>query len=206
MPPYRKKIFLLLLVPPAMLVAAMLLIALLGMRDDRAHADLAVILGNRIEADGQPSDRLKARLDRALALYNAGTVRALLVSGGMGLEGFDEATVMAAYLADRGVPRERISIDSDGVNTWATAEYAAAYMDARGYSSAYAVSQYFHVPRSKLALRRFGVDTVYGAHPDYFEWRDIYSTFREVVAYVVYAWRTLPDSSEAVDAHNLFRD
>ena len=51
------------------------------------------------------------------------------------------------------------------------------------------VSQYFHVPRMRLALERAGVTPVYSAHAQYFELRDVYSIAREVVGYGVYLLR-----------------
>ncbi|MBI1320563.1 MAG: YdcF family protein [Candidatus Hydrogenedens sp.] len=188
-----RKILLAIAIPILVYALAMLAIVVAGMRDDTAKADAAVVLGNRIEADGQPSDRLRARLDRALELYESGMVPLVIVSGGIGLEGFDEATVMRAYLMDHGIPADRVIADSEGVNTWSTARNAARILRERDLHSAYAVSQYFHVPRTRLAFRRFGIETVYGAHPRYFEWRDVYSTFREVAAYAVYSFRPLPD-------------
>jgi len=51
------------------------------------------------------------------------------------------------------------------------------------------VSQYFHLPRARLALRRFGIETVYSAHAFFFEARDVYSSVREVFGYGEYLWR-----------------
>jgi uncharacterized SAM-binding protein YcdF (DUF218 family) len=62
-------------------------------------------------------------------------------------------------------------------------------MADREWHSAIAISQYFHLPRTKLALQRFGVKTVYTAHAEFFELRDIYSTVREVFSYCSYQLR-----------------
>ena len=48
-----------------------------------------------------------------------------------GVEGFDEAKVMAAYLIERGVPSGSIVVDSAGVNTMATGRNVAAIAAAR---------------------------------------------------------------------------
>ena len=45
---------------------------------------------------------------------------------------------------------------------------------------------------ARLAMRRFGLSPVYTASADYFEWRDLYSTFREGPAYLKYALRSYP--------------
>lgn len=160
-----------------------------GLRDDAGRCDVAVVPGSKVEPDGKPSARLAARLDKAVELYRAGLVPGVIVSGGLGKEGYDEAAVMRDYLLAHAVPAQAILVDSAGVNTEATARNSAALMRARGYTCAVAVTQYFHIARTKLMLRDAGVATVYGAHPDYFEWRDIYSTLREAIAVPVY-WLT----------------
>jgi vancomycin permeability regulator SanA len=167
-------------------VVAAGLIAISGLRDDVRPADVAVVLGNEVRADGTPHPRLAARLDAALALYDSGVVKNVIVSGGVGRSGFDEAAVMKAYLAGRGLPADRIVADSLGVTTGATATNTAAILRQKGWSSVVVVSQYFHIPRCRLAMRRVGITPVYSAHARYFEWRDLYSTAREVVGYPAY--------------------
>lgn len=157
-----------------------------GLRDELGPADVAVVLGNKVEVDGTPSARLQARLDKAIELYKKGFFANIIVSGGVGKEGFDEAGVMRRYLVERGVPESQIVVDSQGNNTYMTAENAARIMDSNGWKSALVITQYFHVSRTRLALRRFGVSQLYTAHADCLEPRDIYSTAREVVAYYRY--------------------
>ncbi|HEY8938378.1 MAG TPA: hypothetical protein VIM65_24325, partial [Cyclobacteriaceae bacterium] len=53
-------------------------------------------------------------------------------------------------------------------------------------NSVVVVSQFFHITRTKYILRKLGVENVYGAHADYFEWRDFYSVFREFFAFYQY--------------------
>lgn len=160
-----------------------------GLRDEIRHTDVGLVLGNTVQTNGQPSPRLRARLDKTLELYRAGLFAEVIVSGGVGVEGFDEAEVMKQYLIANGVPEARIHADSQGLDTHSTARNAAAMMAAHGWSSTLVVSQYYHVPRCRLALTRSGVVSVASAHADYFEVRDIYSTAREVIAYGFYTIR-----------------
>ena len=55
-----------------------------GLHDEIHSADLAVVPGNTVYANGTPSARLAARLDRALELYQQGLFPLILVSGGTG--------------------------------------------------------------------------------------------------------------------------
>lgn len=157
-----------------------------GLNDHIADADLIVVPGNTVAPDGTPSPRLRARLDAALRLFRQGHAPLIFVSGGTGKEGFDEAVSMSNYLQANGVSQESIVVDGLGKDTAATARNAAAYMKANSLKTALVATQYFHVPRTKLALERNGVTVAGTAHARYFEMRDLYSTLREAVAYAAY--------------------
>lgn len=166
-------------------------IAWAGCQDDPRPADVAVVLGNRVWPGGQPSPALAARLDEGLALWRAHAVKALIVSGGVEAGGrlggeLDEAQVMHAYLVAHGVPDAAIVIDPFGDNTELTGRNTAAIMRARGWRSVIAVSQFYHVPRTRLALRRAGLTDVRGAHARYLCTGDFIALPREVAAYPVY--------------------
>ena len=187
----RTKRALLLTALPIMLaftLAAALIVAD-GLTDDIRAADVAIVPGNTVEKDGRPSARLRARLNQTVALYRQGLFPHVIVSGGVGREGFDEAEVMKQYLIENGVPEGSIRVDSGGATTYLTARNAARTMRENGWRSAVVVSQYFHVPRMRLALRRSGVAPVYSAHARYFELRDGYSIAREVIGYGAYLLR-----------------
>ncbi|RBL82900.1 YdcF family protein [Streptomyces cavourensis] len=172
------------------LIAAGALVAA-GLLADAPAADVAVVLGNTVDANGKPSPRLAARLDRAYDCHAAARCKIVFVSGGVDPDGHDEAAVMRDYLIARGVPAEHIVADSLGNDSWATARHASAYLREHGYTSALAVTQYFHVPRTMLALKRQGVAQVGGASPRFFEARDLYSILRELPALAWYAVRPL---------------
>ncbi len=166
------------------------LISVAGSIDNIDRSDVAVVLGNTVNPDGKPSARLQARLDKTVQLYQQGVFKNTIVSGGLGKEGFDEAIVMKQYLVAHGLPATQIYVDSNGNNTYLTAKYTAQFMTEHKWQSAIAISQYFHLPRTKLALQRFGVKTVHTAHADFFELRDLYSTVREVFSYCSYQMRS----------------
>src|ERR1051325_9050812 len=186
----RKKLLLapLVLLPVAFLSGAALIVAD-GLRDDIRPADVAIVLGNTVESDGRPSARLRARLDKAVELYRGGMFGHVIVSGGVGAEGFNEAEVMKRYLVSQGVPEGCIIADGEGLTTSQTARNAARLMKERGWQSALVISQYFHISRTRLAVERYGGRPVYSAHAEYFELRDVYSIAREVIGYGAYLAR-----------------
>ncbi|QJP99625.1 YdcF family protein [Herbaspirillum rubrisubalbicans] len=162
-------------------------IVLTGLHDEVQVSDVGIVLGSKVMPDGTPSERLRARLDKAAELYRQGMFKHIIVSGGTGKEGFNEALAMAAYLSDRqSITRSAILLDEQGNTTKATAVNSAAIMQAHGFRSALVVTQFFHIPRSRYALRSAGIDTVYWAHANYFDARDLYSLARETVALPAY--------------------
>lgn len=157
-------------------------LSVIGFSDHVEAADAAVVPGNTVYPDGRPSNRLKGRLDAAIAIFHAGNCKVIVVSGATGAEGVDESAAMKAYLVQHGVPSDRIILDNRGFNTAATARNAAAALHERGYGTVLAVSQFFHIPRLRRLLADQGLTVVGTAHGRYFELRDVYSLFREVAA------------------------
>lgn len=156
-----------------------------GLIDDKAtDVRVAIIFGSKVHTDGTLSPRLKSRLDKGLQLYKEAVISEIYVSGGLGKEGYYEGTVMAKYLMEKGVSKNAIKMDNNGINTRNTA--LNFVHDYPNETRVYVVSQYFHITRCKMALKQVGVVDVYGAHGDYFEIRDPYAAFREFVGFYKY--------------------
>jgi len=173
----------------ALVVLAALAVAVAGLSARPAPADAALVFGNTVQTNGEPSPRLAARLDAALDLKQRGLVRWIVVSGGRGREGFDEAAVMKQQLVDAGIADSAVIVDSGGVNTHATTRNARRLLAARGGRSVDVVTQWFHVPRARLAAQMAGLDVRGAAYPRFFEPRDLYSLLREVAAFPAYLLR-----------------
>jgi vancomycin permeability regulator SanA len=127
-----------------------------GLSDELGSADVGLVLGNTVNPDGTPSPRLLARLDRAVDLYQQGLFPKIIVSGARGKEGYDEAIAMRDFLRRRGIPVESIVADSAGATTYESARNVRTFLRERHLHSVVVVSQYFHIPRARLALKQFG--------------------------------------------------
>ncbi|WP_144283448.1 YdcF family protein [Chryseobacterium echinoideorum] len=154
-----------------------------GLYDKNGKADAAIVLGNKINEDGTPSDRLKARLDKSIDLFRQSRVKTIIVSGGLGKEGFWEGNKMKEYLIQNKIPVNKIVVDSFGNDTELTVKNSIMIMDSLKLKSAIAVSQYFHQSRTKALFRKKGFNNIESSSPVYFEIRDVYSLFREFVAF-----------------------
>jgi vancomycin permeability regulator SanA len=162
-----------------------------GMTANVEASEVAIVFGSKVEESGDPSARLKARLDTSAELYASGRVARIFVSGGTGEEGFDESAVMTDFLVEAGVPEAMIVADPKGVTTEATCANAATFMEAEDLETAAVVTQYFHVPRARWSCGREGIEVSGARAPRFFELRDIYSLARETVAFPVYLLRSL---------------
>jgi len=155
-----------------------------GLTDENLKHRFAVVFGTTVHEDGTLSERLKARLVKGVKLYKDSTVSDVYVSGGFGKEGFYEGEKMAEFLIQEGIPDSHIYIDNEGKNTRLTA--LSFINDFPDVKSVVVVTQFFHVTRAKLAFEQLNLKNVTGAHPKYYENRDVYSLFREFFGYYKY--------------------
>ena len=135
-----------------------------GTTDYRRPADAAVIFGARVYADGRPSQLLADRIRTGAQLYGDGLVPLLIMSGGDGADGYNEALVMRDAAVASGVPVADILVDPDGNSTEATVANITGLLEARGSRMPdlhlIAVSQAYHLPRVQLAFGYAGVDVL----------------------------------------------
>lgn len=106
------------------LLVGVSLAALLAARHRPAgRCDYLIILGCRVAEDGRPMTLLAARVDAALAFARSQVAAgqplpAFVPSGGQGLdEPCSEAESIGNYLAERGVPQDRILLEDRATNT-----------------------------------------------------------------------------------------
>jgi vancomycin permeability regulator SanA len=116
---------------------------------------VAIVPGAAV-GHGQPLLCLSQRLETALALYRAGQVKAILVSGNERPES-PEVSVMRRWLVDRGVPASDVLSDGNGSRTRNTMLGAAAEF---GIEDAIVCTQGLYVDRSVFLAREVGIDAV----------------------------------------------
>jgi vancomycin permeability regulator SanA len=141
----------------------LLQMAWFGTTDYRRPAEAAVVFGARVYASGSPSPLLSDRLRTGIELYREGLVARLVMSGGDGADGFNEARVMAEVAVAGGVPRDAVLVDEAGITTEATVANSLAILEAAGVprgAPIVAVSQAYHLPRVQLAYSDAGIDVL----------------------------------------------
>lgn len=118
---------------------------------------VAIVFGGGIYADGSLTPMLRDRVDTAIALYRAGQVRKLLMSGDNQAPYYDEPGRMYDYAVAQGVPARNIVRDYAGRRTYDTCYRAGAIF---GIREAVLVTQRFHLHRALYTCRAFGMDAV----------------------------------------------
>jgi vancomycin permeability regulator SanA len=155
-------------------------------RDESRPADVILILGSAVWPNEQPSPSLRARTQRAIELYQDGYAPHLLLSGGLGRYGPEEAEVMRRLATAAGIPEEALILDKEAHSTRESIEKAREISQQEGWATVIIVSDPFHMQRSLLMARDAGI-MAFGApaldSPTYtLPARRLFYTSREVVA------------------------
>jgi uncharacterized SAM-binding protein YcdF (DUF218 family) len=122
--------------------------------------DVIVVLGAPVEADGTVGPTLKARVDTAAALFHAGYASALICTGANVQNAYVEASVMAAYARDLGIPSSAIVVEPHARTTTENARYSVALMNQRTWRSAIVVTSPYHTARARYAFVKHGIDVI----------------------------------------------
>lgn len=143
---------------------------------------VAIVFGAGVLPDGRLSPMLAHRVDAAIALYHAGKVRKLLMTGDNSRVEYNEVAAMKRYAMQHDVPSRDIKLDYAGFRTYDSCYRAHAIFDI---TDAVLVTQRYHLPRAVYTCRHLGIDALGLGTPDW----DIYPStlmrryvMREVLA------------------------
>jgi len=150
------------------------------------RAEVAIVPGALVEADGDMSAMLADRVEQASRLWHAGKVEKVLVSGDHGTWKYDEPDTMRKALVRDGVAPEDVFEDHAGFDTWATMVRARSIFGVR---HAVVVTQGFHMPRALFLADEAGIDATgltadlqtWGAQGRKSEVREVLSRVKAVV-------------------------
>ena len=121
--------------------------------------DVGLVLGTSKESGGpgRPNPHFYNRIEAAAALYRAGRVKVLLVSGDNGTRGYDEPADMRTALLERGVPAKAITLDDAGFRTLDSVVRAKEVFGQRRLTI---ITDRFHAYRALFLARHYGIDAV----------------------------------------------
>jgi len=126
--------------------------------------DVGLVLGtSKLTKHGKPNLHFNQRIEAASALYHAGKIRHLLVSGDNHVAGYDEPTDMHDALVAAGVPATAIICDYAGFRTLDSVVRAKEIFSLRHCTI---ISEEFHCPRAVWIAQQHGLDAIAFAAPD----------------------------------------
>ena len=133
---------------------------------DVPRAEVAIVPGALVQPDGKMSGMLADRVRQASALWHAGKVDKVLVSGDHHTWAYDEPDTMRKALVRMGVPPRDVFEDHAGFDTWATMVRARSIFDVH---DAVVVTQGFHMPRALYLADAAGIHAT-GLTADLHSW------------------------------------
>ena len=148
---------------------------------------VAIVFGAGLQRNGSASPVLYDRVATAAALYQAGKVSRLLLSGDNSYLNYNEPQAMMAAALQLGVPESALVMDYAGRSTYDTCYRARAIF---GLTHALLVTQAFHLPRALYLCDALGVSGV-GVAADrraYAQRAVDFWNFREVFATAAAWW------------------
>ncbi|HEX5324558.1 MAG TPA: ElyC/SanA/YdcF family protein [Capsulimonadaceae bacterium] len=124
---------------------------------------VGIVFGAMVYDHNIMGQTLKQRVKAGVALYKAGKVQKLLLSGKDTAPDYDEVGPMTAMTEQLGVPASAIITDGQCYRTYDSCYRARAVFHIQ---SAILVTQNFHLPRALFLARHMGIDAVgYTAPP-----------------------------------------
>lgn len=118
---------------------------------------VALVLGAAVWEGGVGSPALRRRAEHGARLWHAGKVRAVVVSGGVGLHPPSEAELMARICIARGVPEGAVLCEDKARNTAQNIAFSLPVLQRIGAQSVVIVTDGYHAPRGRLLARRAGL-------------------------------------------------
>lgn len=119
-------------------------------------ADAILVLGAGLK-NGKPGKLLSDRLDTAIALYEKGQTKKLIMSGDHRTDMYDEVTAMKEYALAKGVPIDAIYLDHYGVDTYDSLYRAKTVFQV---NKLIVVTQKYHLYRALYMGERLGIDVI----------------------------------------------
>jgi uncharacterized SAM-binding protein YcdF (DUF218 family) len=127
--------------------------------DNAQRADAIAVFG-AAEYAGRPSPVLRARLDKAVSLYDYGLAPVIVTLGGGSDKdsGKTEGGVGRDYLLANGVPYDKIIAETQSIDTQQQVNLLAAIAAREHFHHIIVVSDGTHLFRIALLCRRAGLD------------------------------------------------
>jgi SanA protein len=150
--------------------------------DDLPTNRVGLVLGtSKFVAQGKINEYFKNRIEAAVALYEAGKVKYLIVSGDNSTRYYNEPFLMKKELIKKGVPAERIIPDYAGFRTL---DSVVRCKKVFGQDKVTIISQKFHNERAIFIAHSHNIEAIAFNAADVTGRKSLKTTTRELFARV----------------------
>jgi uncharacterized SAM-binding protein YcdF (DUF218 family) len=172
-----------------------------------AAADAIVVLGGGVHPDGSLPPVARARVERAVELFECGVAPRLILSGRCGLSAAEpavtEAAAMAEYAAGFGVPRAAMFLEDDAKDTLGNAYFTRReFLEPNEWTSIRVVTSDYHLSRAAWVFRKIlgpGYDVSFVSAPSGFSPRELIDRALEECKITIFLNEWLQAVEEADD-------
>ena len=131
-----------------------------------AGMDYLIVLGAKVEADGQPSKALQRRINAAAEYLLENPETVVIASGGQGAdEAISEAACIRNGLIERGIDESRILLEDQSTTTAENMAFSMAMMESGAQAGI--VTNNYHIFRALLLAKHAGMENVHGLAAEY---------------------------------------
>lgn len=155
-----------------------------GAHDQAQPADAIIVLGARVEPDGQPGPDLRSRTLHGIKLFRRGLAPTFICTGGYHNDRHSAASVACELAVSQGVPAEKILLADGSMTTREDATSTRHLAVANGLQTAILVSHPLHLERARLLFEEQGL-TIYPSPT---------STDLKAIPWRTRAWLTLREA------------
>jgi len=128
-----------------------------GVHDEAQRADAIVVLGARVDPDGQAGPDLRVRTLHAVDLFQRGLAPYIICTGGFQDDRLSAASVGCRLAAAQGVPADKTLLADGSSTTREDAARTAELLAAKGWQTAILVSHPLHLERARLFFEAQGI-------------------------------------------------
>jgi uncharacterized SAM-binding protein YcdF (DUF218 family) len=172
-----------------------------------AATDAIVVLGGGVHPDGTLPPVARARVERAVELFESGVAPRLILSGRCGLSAPEpvvtEAAAMAEYAAGFGVPRRAMFLEDDAKDTLGNAYFTRReFLEPNDWTSIRVVTSDYHLSRAAWVFRKMlgpGYDVSFVSAPSGFSPRELIDRALEECKITIFLNEWLQAVEEADD-------
>jgi uncharacterized SAM-binding protein YcdF (DUF218 family) len=133
-----------------------------GSHDQTQPADAIVVLGARVQPDGEAGPDLRSRTLHGVRLFQRGMAPFLICTGGYKNDRLSAASVARDLAVAQGVPSEKVLLADGAMTTQEDAISTQDLLARRGLQTAILVSHPLHLERARILFEGQGI-TVYAS-------------------------------------------